>query len=64
LGNEQFFPEENSGNTCSVRGGFTSNFVFVDNESYDEATYGSERLYKLRDILDHLNAKFRGVVCQ
>lgn len=33
---------------------------FVDNESYDEATRGSKRLYKLKPILD-LNAKFRNV---
>jgi hypothetical protein len=32
---------------------------FVDNESYDEATCGSKRLYKFRPILDHLNSKFR-----
>jgi hypothetical protein len=34
---------------------------FVDNESYDEATRGSKRLYKLKPILDHRNAKFRSV---
>jgi hypothetical protein len=34
---------------------------FVDNESDDEATCGSKRLYKLKPILDHLNAKFRSV---
>jgi hypothetical protein len=33
---------------------------FVDNESYDEATCGSKRLFKLRPILN-LNAKFRSV---
>lgn len=32
---------------------------FVDNESYDEDTCGSKRLYKLKLILDHLNVKFR-----
>jgi hypothetical protein len=36
-------------------------FHFVGNESYDEATCGSERLYKLKHILDHLNAKFISV---
>jgi hypothetical protein len=36
-------------------------FNFVDNESYDEATCGSNRLYKLKPILDHINAKFRSV---
>jgi hypothetical protein len=34
---------------------------FVDNEIYDEATCSSKRLYKLKPILDHLNAKFRSV---
>jgi hypothetical protein len=34
---------------------------FVDNESYDEATCGSKRLYILKPILDHLNAKIRSV---
>jgi hypothetical protein len=39
-------------------------FSFIDNESYDEATYSSRRLYKLKPILDHLNAKFKSVMCQ
>jgi hypothetical protein len=30
----------------------------VDNKSYDEATCGSKRLYKLKPILNHLNVKF------
>jgi hypothetical protein len=34
---------------------------FVDNESYDEATCSSKRQYKLKFIVDHLNAKFRSV---
>jgi hypothetical protein len=34
---------------------------FVDNESYDEAICGSKRLYKLKPILDNLNAKFRSI---
>jgi hypothetical protein len=34
---------------------------FVDNESYDEATCGSRRLYKPKQILDHLNTRFRSV---
>jgi hypothetical protein len=34
---------------------------FVDNESHEETISGSKRLYKLKPILDHLNAKFRGV---
>jgi hypothetical protein len=34
---------------------------FVDNNSYDVATCGSKRLYKLKPILDHLNAIFRSV---
>jgi hypothetical protein len=39
-----------------------SKFVhFVDNKSYDEVTYSSRRLYKLKFIWDHLNAKFRSV---
>jgi hypothetical protein len=36
---------------------------FVDNKSYNEATCGSKRLYKLNPILDHLNDKFRNVIC-
>jgi hypothetical protein len=34
---------------------------FVDNKSYNEATCNSKRLYKLKPILAHLNAKFRSV---
>jgi hypothetical protein len=34
---------------------------FFDNESYDGAICGSNRLYKLKPIQDHLNAKFRSV---
>jgi hypothetical protein len=34
---------------------------FADNVSYDEATCGSKRLYKLKPILNHLNAKFRSL---
>jgi hypothetical protein len=34
---------------------------FFNSESYDEATYNSKRLYKLKPILDHLNAEFRSV---
>jgi hypothetical protein len=34
---------------------------FVNNESYDEATCGSKSLYKLKPIMDHLNAKFQSV---
>jgi hypothetical protein len=34
---------------------------FVGYESYDGVTCGSKRLYKLKPILDHLNAKFRSV---
>jgi hypothetical protein len=33
----------------------------VDNESYDEATYSSKKLYKLKPILDPLHAKVRSV---
>jgi hypothetical protein len=33
----------------------------VKDESYDGANCGSKRLYKLKPILDHLNAKFRSV---
>jgi hypothetical protein len=36
-------------------------FHFVDNESYDEAICSSKSHCKLKPILDHLNAKFRGV---
>jgi hypothetical protein len=34
---------------------------FVDNDSYSEGTCSSKRLYKLKPILDCLNAKFRDV---
>jgi hypothetical protein len=34
---------------------------FVDNESYDVATCDSKRLYELKPILDHQNAKFMSV---
>jgi hypothetical protein len=34
---------------------------FVDNESYDEPTCSSKRLYKVKLILDHSNTKFRSV---
>jgi hypothetical protein len=36
-------------------------FHFADNESYNEAICSSKRQYKLKPILDHLNAKFSGV---
>jgi DNA-directed RNA polymerase subunit RPC12/RpoP len=36
-------------------------FNFVDNKCYDEAICGSKRLYKLKPILDHLNAIFNSV---
>jgi hypothetical protein len=58
--------EENSGNTHFLEL-FSERrfhlllkfFHFVDNESYNEATCSSKRLYKLKPILDHLNAKFK-----
>jgi hypothetical protein len=34
---------------------------FVDIETYDKATCGSRRLFKLKPILDHLNDKFISV---
>jgi hypothetical protein len=34
---------------------------FADSESYSEATCASKRLYKLKPMLDHLNAEFRSV---
>jgi hypothetical protein len=37
---------------------------FVDNKSHDEANYSSKILYKIKPILDHLNAKFRSVIPQ
>jgi hypothetical protein len=37
------------------------NFHFDDNKSYDEATCSSKSLYKLKPILDYLNAKCRSV---
>lgn len=30
----------------------------------NDATYGSKRLYKLKPLLDHLNANFRSVYTQ
>jgi hypothetical protein len=39
-------------------------FPFLDIEIYDEATYDSKRLYKLKPLLEHLNAKFMSVYTQ
>jgi hypothetical protein len=46
-----------------MRGGFSysSFFIFFGNDSYDEATCGPKRLYKLQPLLDDLNAKFRSL---
>jgi hypothetical protein len=61
-------PRQNSGNTYIlglVQWGEVSSSTPVSSlfnkESYDKATYSSERLYKSKPIPDHLNAKFRSI---